>query len=186
MIPEIILKRKTVFPKQFIKKEISREVLLEILDAANWAPTHKKTEPWRFRVLSGSWKNRLSEFLVETFKAISPPEMITDKKLQDIGEKALLSDKVVLLSMITHPELLPEWEELAATAMAAQNFWLACTQHGIGTYWASPPMIHHLHKFIPLEENEKYLGIFYMGYFEDFEIERKRKPISEKVKFYND
>ena len=29
-----------------------RATLEQVLEAANWAPTHGKTEPWRFTVLS--------------------------------------------------------------------------------------------------------------------------------------
>lgn len=30
-----------------------RSALEQMLEAANWAPTHGRTEPWRFVVLSG-------------------------------------------------------------------------------------------------------------------------------------
>ena len=32
---------------------ISEEDMNMILDAANWAPTHNKTQPWRYVMLSG-------------------------------------------------------------------------------------------------------------------------------------
>lgn len=31
--------------------DVSRETIMALLEAANWAPTHGKTEPWRFVVL---------------------------------------------------------------------------------------------------------------------------------------
>lgn len=34
-------------------QRVSEEEVQQLLEAANWAPTHGKTEPWRFAVLSG-------------------------------------------------------------------------------------------------------------------------------------
>jgi len=78
-------------------------------------------------------------------------------------------------------ESIPEWEEIAATAMAVQNMWLCCTEQGIGCYWSSPGLIQYMDEFLPMEEGEKCLGFFYMGYYEGELPERTRKPISEKV-----
>ena len=39
-------------PKEFISgSQISEEDLNMILEAANWAPTHQKNEPWRYSIL---------------------------------------------------------------------------------------------------------------------------------------
>ncbi len=42
----IIKARRTITPKDFNGNEVTQEELKDILEAANWAPTHKKTEPW--------------------------------------------------------------------------------------------------------------------------------------------
>ena len=31
-------------------------------------------------------------------------------------------------------EVIPEWEELAATSMSVQNMWLTCTSYDLGCY----------------------------------------------------
>lgn len=40
---------------------VSQAEVQQLLEAANWAPTHGKTEPWRFAVLS-SREARLKAF----------------------------------------------------------------------------------------------------------------------------
>ena len=47
-------------PSQFIDKEIEEKYLERILDSANWAPTHKKTEPWRFKVFKDKSKDKIT------------------------------------------------------------------------------------------------------------------------------
>ncbi|MDZ7605565.1 MAG: nitroreductase family protein [Cyclobacteriaceae bacterium] len=47
---DIIKNRRATPPKFLVKKEIPRDVIQQMLENANWAPTHKNTEPWRFKV----------------------------------------------------------------------------------------------------------------------------------------
>ena len=53
MILDLIKKRRAVFPMQYNGKTIDKPTLLKVLEAANYAPTHKRTEPWRFKVITG-------------------------------------------------------------------------------------------------------------------------------------
>ena len=83
-------------------------------------------------------------------------------------------------------ESLPEWEEMAAVSMAVQNIWLTGYSLGIGMYWATPKPIYskEIAKFLNLQEGEKCFGFLYMGYaVPNPEIEGKRKPIEEKIKW---
>ena len=48
----LIKNRRSVFPKDFTGEPVPEGVIRELLEAANWAPTHGKTEPWRFVVFS--------------------------------------------------------------------------------------------------------------------------------------
>ena len=43
---DVIKSRRTITPKDFNGGKLSQKELEVILEAANWAPTHKKTEPW--------------------------------------------------------------------------------------------------------------------------------------------
>ena len=49
----LIKRRRSIFPKDYTGAAPDRALVECMLDAANWAPTHGKTEPWRFTVLSG-------------------------------------------------------------------------------------------------------------------------------------
>ena len=53
MIFDLIAKRRSIFHVKYNDKPIDKETLDKILEAANWAPTHKQLEPWRFKVLLG-------------------------------------------------------------------------------------------------------------------------------------
>ena len=185
MIFDLIRKRRAVFPAQYNDKAISKENIRKILEAANWAPTHKKTEPWRFKVVMGDALDRLGNFMAETYvKTTVKPKKIKIKKNR---EKPVQSGAVILICMQRDPmESIPEWEEIAATAMAVQNMWLACTELEIGCYWSSPALISEMGQFTDLNPGERCLGLFYMGYFDGDLPEGARGPIAEKVEWITD
>src|SRR5690606_793791 len=60
--------RRAVFPAQYNGQAITKEEILTILESANWAPTHKRTEPWRFKVFHGTSQVALGKFMAETYK----------------------------------------------------------------------------------------------------------------------
>jgi len=180
MIFDLIKKRRSVFPSTYLDKPIAKVDIEKILEAANWAPNHKRTEPWRFKVLQGPSQDKLGEFLSNKYlKVADRPKQIKVRKLRDNPSKA---GALIAICMQRDPEeCVPEWEELAATAMAVQNMWLCCTELGIGSYWSSPGLIKYMDEFFDLKEGEKCLGFFYMGYYDAELPEVTRKPIADKV-----
>ena len=180
MIFDLIKKRRSVFPAQYIDKPIAKSDIERILEAANWAPTHKKTEPWRFKVLQGESMEKLGLFLsLKYMETESKPKEFKVKKLMENPKRA---GAIIAICMQRDPlESLPEWEEIAATAMAVQNMWLCCTEMGLGCYWSSPGLIEYMDEFFEMKPGEKCLGFFYMGHYEGEIPEMTRRPIEDKV-----
>ena len=184
MILDLIKRRRAVYPVQYNSKPIGKEILSGILEAANWAPTHRRTEPWRFKVLQGKAKSELGKFMAKKYQETeSRPKTVKIKKLQDNPQRAAA---IILICMQRDPaESVPEWEEIAATAMAVQNMWLCCTELGIGSYWSSPSLVEYMGEFTEFKPGEKCLGLFYMGYYDDEVATIGRGPIEDKVSWLN-
>ena len=180
----IIADRRSIFPIQFSSKGVTDSQLHELLEAANWAPSHRRTEPWRFKVFRGSKKEDLSHFFVESYSMSTPK--FSKRKSQAIADKIKLSDAVVLICMKRdEKESVPEWEEIAATAMAVQNLWLTATELGLGGYWSTPAYVDQIGDFISMEEGETCLGLFYLGVFEGSTPTREPGDWREKVQWYD-
>lgn len=180
---ELIKSRRSVFPNQFTGQPIAKNTLQKILETANWAPTHRKTEPWRFKVVQGQAKQKLAAFVADEMQKADPT--LTSFKLKNTLQKFEASAAVVVICMQRDPkESIPEWEEVAATAMAVQNLWLTCTAEHIGGYWSSPGVMQQFHKFFKFHEGERCLGLFYMGYIAGNVSEGIRKTsIDEKTEW---
>ena len=184
----LIKNRRSIFPKTYIVgKEIPQDIIEQVLENANYAPTHRLTEPWRFRVLRGPALPKLADYLVTDYKELTPVAEQTDMKIKKMSENPLRSGCVILIIMKRHADMLPEWEEIAAVSMAVQNMWLTCTAYDIGSYWSSPSAITERGRgFLNLKDDEQCLGLFYMGYHNMPDLPPQRKPIAEKVTWVND
>lgn len=181
-VHQLLRNRKSVYPPSFLDKPIERKVLEEILESANWAPTHKLTEPWRFKVFTGSGKKKLGDFMAEKYRALTPQDDFSISKYEKLKTNPTRSGAVLAICMQVDPSgRVPEWEELAAVSCAVQNIWLAASAYQIGGYWSSPGIIDYFGELIQLNAGEKCIGLFYMGYFKPFSTNRKRSPISEKT-----
>lgn len=181
-LSQVIRNRRAVYPDQYNDKPILKRDLDQILEAANWAPTHKKTEPWRFKVLQGEALERFSEFLKLAYGQVTPTDKFSSFKQKKLAQKPLQSAAVIAICMQRDPkESLPEWEEVAAVAMAVQNMWLTASDLGIGAYWSSPGLISEMGQFFDFESGEKCLGLFFMGHYDGESIEGVRKPVANKT-----
>lgn len=181
-LSQLIRSRRSVYPHQFNGKSISAEVLEECLENAHWAPNHKLTEPWRFKVMRNEKKDEFAEFFAETYKRVTPEDQFLEAKFEKLKSKVNQSACVVAVYFHRDPmERLPEWEELSAVSMAVQNFWLTAAAHGIGMYWASPGLIHHVDDFFEPANNEKCLGFLFIGYHDKPGQKPRKGELQDKV-----
>ena len=177
-ISEIIKSRKSIYPHQFNGEIISKEVIIQLIKNANYAPSHKMTQPWRFKIFLDNAKNKLLQEILKLNKDIS------ENKKHKLEEKFEKSSHIICICMKKHSDLLPEWEEIAATSMAVQNLWLSCSGSNIGGYWSTPKFVQNLNKFLSLDENEKCLGLFYLGVYEPNNIKLEREDINKRIQWY--
>jgi nitroreductase len=164
-INELIKSRRATPPRFLAKKEISKEKIFQILESANWAPNHKKTEPWRFKVYTGESKQKLSDEIFELLsKKIELGAEINPQKVDKL--KGILERVPVAIAIVMErdvAERIPEWEEIAAVSMAVQNMWLTATAMELGAFWATPKFLSVLEEVLQLKPRQKALGFFYVG-----------------------
>lgn len=182
-ISEIIKRRRSIFPVSYTPQEVPVAVIKQILENANYAPTHKLTEPWRFVVFRAAGKKRLGLELARIYKEITPAATFLQKKYDSITEKVDQASCVMVIKAELHPDKLPEWEEIASVACAVQNMALTAEALKVGAYWSSPDLISGLNDFLEMGANEKCYGLFYLGYHHEEARPANRTPIEDKVQW---
>lgn len=182
-LSKIIKSRRSIFPDSYTQKEIPTTLIEQILENANYAPTHKLTQPWRFVVIRKDAKTRLGETLGQLYKENISPDKFLQKKYDSFAQKTEQAECILAINIEFHNDKVPNWEEIAAVACAVQNIALTAEALNIGAYWSSPPLINDLGAFLGLSENEKCFGLFYMGYHEEEAREANRTPMTDKIKW---
>jgi nitroreductase len=164
-INEIIKIRRATPPRFLSKTEISKEIIQQLLENANWAPTHKNTEPWRFRVYTGVSKQKLANEIYSLLtKKVAGGEPLNVQKIEKFKE-ALERVPVAIAIVFERDaaERVPEWQEIAAVSMAVQNMWLTATSLGLGAFWSTPEFLTLLNNIVEIRPGQKLLGFFYVG-----------------------
>jgi nitroreductase len=180
----LIRSRRSVFPPSYTSQPISKETILELLENANHAPTHRITQPWRFTVFTGDGLVKLADFMGENYRSTTPAASFSQAKYDVTRDKILKSGAVIAINVALHPTLVPEWEEVAATAAAVQNIWLSAWERGIGGYWSTPGgALEPLAEFLSLPEGQKNIGLFYLGYHQAPVVPARRTSVEEKTQW---
>jgi len=184
-INQVIKSRRSIFPAMYTGEKADDSLIENILENANWAPNHKNTEPWRFKVYTDQGLVGLGEFLAESYKEITPVEKFMEMKYNKTRKKAQQSSHVIALCMERDPkESVPEWEELAALSCAVQNMYLTCTALGLGCYWSSPKTILNASEFLGLVNSQKCYGLLYIGVPQaGLNLKAKRQDIGLKTEW---
>jgi len=185
-ISTLIKSRRSIYPAMYTGEKIEDHVIHSILDNANWAPSHKKTEPWRFRIFSGDSLVILSNYLGEYYSKNTSEDKFSALKLTKTKAKPIQSSHVIAICAKLGPEgYVPVWEEKAAVAMAVQNMWLTCASLQLGCYWSTPKSAIEGRDIFQLEDDEICMGLFYIGIPKKIalKVPGERGPIQNKVKW---
>ena len=166
----------------YTDQPVDEAIIHELLENANWAPTHRLTEPWRFRVFRAEARRQISDYLADYYQAQTPAADYSAVKHEKIRKNPLRADTIIAICMQRDPEeRVPEWEEIAAVACAVQNMWLTCTAYGLGCYWSTPSAMFAADALLQLSPGERCLGLFYVGHHQAPEVAGKRGAVAAKT-----
>ncbi|MGF1509251.1 MAG: nitroreductase [Myxococcota bacterium] len=175
--------RRSIKPESMKPDPIPEDVLQNILEAGNWAPSHGLTEPWRFIGFRGEGRRALGEALCA---ATAEPDCMA----ADDPRRAKLITKVmtapVCLAIVCAPSSganIVEHEEIASVAMAVQNMHLVARSHGLAAFWSSgkKAFAPSMARFLGLTPPSRCLGFFFLGYPGTDWPDGQRRPVEEKV-----
>lgn len=181
---EIAKKRRSIKPGQMNGQKIEEKDIKEILACADWAPTHARTEPWRFFVLTGDNLKKFGEHHSELYWANADIETRTETKraaLLNMGNKA--SHLIITIMRRTPEAKIIKAEEYAAVAAATQNLLLAATAKGMASFWSTGGMTHHqsMKMYLGMGEEDQMMGLIYLGYSDEQKEGSRKIPMEDKT-----
>lgn len=182
----LIKSRRSTKPRCFNGKNIDDRTVWQILENANWAPTHGMTQPWRFKVFTDRGKQKLADFQADLYKQTTPQQKFSSDKYERMRSNILQSSHVIVICMQRQTsETIPEVEEIEAVACSVQNMCLTATAYNICSFWGSGGVTYtqELKDFLGLGAKDLCLGYLYLGYSDNPALNSKRDPIQNKVEW---
>lgn len=182
-----IKNRRSVSWSKMNGKKIADETINELLVLADWAPTHGRTEPWKFFVCASDALTQFGKTHADLYWA----NTAEDKRLEATYEKLLhnvdLASHLVIATMQrgNNPKI-PQIEEIAAASAAVQNILLGATALGIASFWSTGGMCHSpaLKQYLRLDADDIVLGLLFLGYTDEPAKDGLRnRPLNEKVEW---
>jgi len=149
---DIIKKRRSI--REYLPREVSRDVLLRILDATRWAPSAHNAQPWRFVIIRERGLKRefaeamADEWVKDMTRDEVPPE--TRESLAEASIKQFIHAPVLIVACVTMEDMdkyqdrrRRECEHVMAVqslAAAIQNILLTAHSEGLGACWFCAPL----------------------------------------------
>jgi len=167
--------------RRFKDKPVPMELVREVLDAANYAPSANRGEQWRFTVLTGDAKARFLGFFDEKL----------DRFIEEHGVKEAGSSKNSCRIMDQAPVLVVVWNsgeygwttEEHSVAAAIQNMLLRAYDLGLGSLWIGD--VYYAYDVIReyFGKDWKLSGAVSLGYADGEGHAFKRKTVDEVAEF---
>src|SRR5215203_4789729 len=100
IINDVIRNRRSIFQPQFSGEKVDDNIIEIMIENANWAPTHKLTEPWRFIVFSGDGLKQLADGQAEVYKTVTEADgTFKENRYENLLTKPMLSSHIIAVAM---------------------------------------------------------------------------------------
>ncbi|WP_138754553.1 nitroreductase family protein [Paenibacillus sinopodophylli] len=183
-IEKLIRERRTI--RQFNEKTLPKETIMDLLEAAVWAPVHSRKEPWRFILFMEEGRKQFSDAVLYTFSQEERERW--EQKLQEDYCQRMQAHLLVVIEADPRQRV---WEDaVGAGAALIQNIQLLAWEQGIGVVWKT-----NEYNFDPdfcrltgVKPGERIIGTLHLGYFDQNKIPkpRPRTPARERLTFICD
>ncbi|ACK89645.1 nitroreductase family protein [Bacillus cereus AH820] len=118
-IANVIKERRSV--RTFTDKAVDKELLIELLNDATWAPNHKHREPWNCKLYIGEGRQKLVDAVLNSFT-----EEERAKRGKILSDRFLSTPAQIVVYINEDPRQIQRDEDYAATCAFMQNFPTSC------------------------------------------------------------
>jgi F420 biosynthesis protein FbiB-like protein len=166
-VDDAIRSRRTI--KQFDGTPVDDATVRELIALAMWAPNHKRTEPWRFSVVTQRQLPLLAAAAEAALQSLAKPPVDASLRAKQAKIRELLmgAGAVVVVSYVRSPDdACRDREDFAATCAAIQNLLLGATARGLGSLWSTSKALigQPMRAFWALPDDEEPVGALVLGH----------------------
>jgi F420 biosynthesis protein FbiB-like protein len=195
-VMELFAGRRSV--RRYRDEPVPRELLVELLSAATWAPSAHNRQPWRFAVIEQlRVKEKLAKAMGKKLRADLAADGVPGEAIDNdvnrsygriTGAPALVLVCLTVQDMDIYPDQRRQNNEwlmaVQSAAMAGQNLMLAAHAQGLATCWLCGPLFSPevVRKALKLPADWQPQGLVTLGYAAEAP-QKDRRPVAEVVQF---
>ena len=157
-----ITQRRTIH--FFKSQKVPNAIIKNSLIAANSAPCHKSTYPWRFNMIS----RKTRKLLFEEYCKIKYENKINSHKMQ-IEKKFFNPSNLIVVSQIINEAVIRRKEDYAACCCAIQNIMIYLRSENIYSKWTTGKTTdsENVYSIVSIDPKiEEIIGFIWIGYAE--------------------
>lgn len=183
ILKKIISSRRDIRGNRFLNKKIDKEILNELLQAANNAPSVGFSQPWKFLIVKDKKRRKqvYKNFKKENKKAkkiFNKSKIYPRLKLEGIKESYL---NIAVLYKKPNKDILGQTSQKKvgeySVVCAIENFWLMARAYNIGVGWVSILKQKKIKKILGINDDYKFIAYLTVGYVKKF----PKKPELQKI-----
>jgi nitroreductase len=174
---DALLSRRSVPALQLREPGPSAAQIGAAIDAALRAPDHGGLKPWRFVLIHGAARSRLSELFVRRLQQREPAT--PPGKLDKARNMPLTAPLVIAVgARVRQDHKVPEHEQLLAAGAGVMNLLNAFHAQGYGAIWLTGGNAYdpEVGAALGFDAQERCLGFVYVGSASPQESSAARRP----------
>lgn len=158
-----ILNRRSI--RSYSTRKVTRDMVMDLIRAACWAPSGKNGQPWKFAVIMDDEKKKRDLASLTIYRSFA--------------EQAPCLIAVFLDKHLSYDQI----KDLQAMGAAVQNILLAAHEMGLGTCWIGEILGREddVRKLLDLPDYLKLMALITVGYPEDPAGKGKRRPEKDSI-----
>ena len=178
-LDEAIRGRRSV--RKYLDQSVPKELVRQVLEAATFAPSAKNGQQWRFTVLAGASKKKLTDFFRRELEAVS--ERIGQENMGSSFSSCKIMEEAPVVIMVWNAGE-KGWEtEIHSVAAAIQNMLLKAYSLGLGSLWIGDIFYTHEALRRHFSKPWKLTAAVALGWPAHVAPPRPRKSVDEVAEF---
>jgi len=183
--------------KEYLPKEVSKEVLFRILEAGRWAPSAHNAQPWRFIVIQDSaTKQRLAKAMASRWNEDMGKNGVPKEQRESLIKASVerFENAPIIIIACSTMENMDEYLDdrrkkneyvmaVQSVAAAIENMLLAAHGEGIGSCWFCAPLFCQdvVRKVLKIPQYVDPQALITLGYPAEKPKSPPRKSLEEIV-----
>lgn len=184
--------------RKYLDKNVSKELIEQILDAARVAPSAKNRQPWRYIVFGGSNKAELLEQMEKgILREESGNSALPDSRhgIPDAKNTLRIMKEAPILIVVLNDNGSTPFAQIDADGRiteicdtlsigaSIENMLLKADEQGLGTLWIANTCFAYEELTTYLGTSKQLVGAIALGYADESPSQRPRKKLEEIVEY---